>query len=261
MPYAGVRQAIDTQRHLHAANELEETVSGTFRPLGCLPAPSLRCEMMDRIRPAIPWALGGLLLFVVFSAIRIGVADLLSQNVRKEIAAWSSLKHGPGVVSLTETSRHLAIERLLSPEDPDVFEDVARVAFMRSRVPGTSAADAKGALVEGLVAIRRAIALRPVSPYGWAILLRVKEGLGEYDAEFHRAFHGAAMLGPGEPELRVIVVDVGLKAWPVLSAAEQTIVMGSVLHGMKRQEATISASMQVQHGDCPEASRGSGCAR
>lgn len=214
--------------------------------------------MMHRLGMAIPWVLGGLLLFVVFSAARLGVADLLLRYVRDEIAAWASQ---PDVSDLTAVSSGLAIAGWLSPEDPDLHENVARVALMRSRLPGTGAAERKALLGDGLVAIRRAITLRPVSPYGWGILLRVKEGLGEYDAEFRHALHGAAMLGPGEPDLRVLVVDVGLKAWAALPGAEEAIVIGSIQRGLKRQGVPVSAIAQAQRSDCADASRDSGCAR
>lgn len=217
--------------------------------------------MMHRLRIAIPWALGGILLFVVFSAARIGIADLLFRYVRDEIAAWYSMGRGPDVSGLTAVSSRLAIAGWLSPEDPDLHENVARVALMRSRLPGTGAAERKALLEDGLVAIRRAITLRPVSPYAWGILLRVKEGLGEYDAEFRRALHGAAMLGPGEPELRVLVVDVGLRAWAALPGAEQAIVIGSIQRGLRRQGVPVPAIAQVQRSDCADASRDSGCAR
>lgn len=217
--------------------------------------------MMHRFWTAIPWALGGLLLFVVFSAARIVAADLYSGYVRDEITASFSREHGPDVASLTAVSSRLAITRWLSPDDPDLHEGAARLALMRARLPGATAAERKAALVESLAAIRRTIALRPVSPYGWAILLRVKEGLGEYDAEFRRALHGAVILGPREPEVQVVVVDVGLKAWSALPGAEQAMVMGSVLRGIKRQGATVPGNAQVQRSDCVEASRDSGCTR
>lgn len=185
----------------------------------------------------ILWAL--VFSFVLLSAVRIGAADLLYGYAREGLAAGRPVAEGGA--SLDEVSRALAMAGWLSPANPDRYEGLARLALLRAGMPGTGAAERAGLLQQGLAAIRQAIALRPVSAYGWAIELHLKKELGEYDDEFRQALRMTARLGPWEPELQRIVVDAGLGAWMRLPEAEQAMVMEAMLHGMKRQASAMRA--------------------
>lgn len=208
---------------------------------------------------SILWASGALLLFVVFSAARIGAADFLSGYVRDEIAAWSSRATPPDASELAAVSRALDLAQWISFGNPDHYEDMARLALVRSGMPGTTGAEKNDLLRHGLVAIRQAIALRPASPYSWAILLRLKHELGEYDAEFHRSLERTVALGPWEPKLQLVVADVGWSAWAELPGAEREMVRENLVRGMKRQAEAMLAIARAHH--CGGEDMNAGCSR
>lgn len=198
----------------------------------------------------ILWASGALLLFAIFSAVRIGAADLLSGYVRHEMAAWSSAAARPDAAGLAAVSRAIDAARWIAPDNPDLHEDMARLDLVRSGMPGTPGAERTGLLRQGVEAIRRAIALRPASSYSWAILLRLKHELGEYDAEFRRSLERTVTLGPWEPELQLVVADIGWSAWAGLPGAEREMVRENLVRGMKRQAEAMLAIAQVHRIDC-----------
>ncbi len=215
--------------------------------------------MRRSIGTGILWVTGALLLFVMFSATRIGIADFLSGYIRKEIAAWSSGKVPLDVSDQAEVSRVLVVAQLISPGNPDHYEDMARLDLVRSGMPGITGAERTGLLRRGLVSIRRAIVLRPASPYSWAILLRLKNELGEYDAEFRRSLERTVTLGPWEPELQLVVADIGWSAWAGLPDAEREMVSENLVRGMKRQAEAMLVVAQSHRDGC--GSEGMGCSR
>lgn len=219
---------------------------------------------MDGLRnKSVHWALVALSLFVIISAARIGVADLLSGYARNEMYAWSVSAVRPDLSAVEAVSRALDVARLISAGNPDHYEDLARLAVVRSGMAGITGDERNAQLVEGLVHIRRAIALRPVSSYSWSILLLLKRELAQYDAEFRYALERAVTLGPWEPDVQPIVADVGLSAWAALPFAEQEMVRKNFLRGMKHQANTMIAISQSHRDDCnsERAKLNPGCGR
>jgi hypothetical protein len=86
---------------------------------------------------------------------------------------------------------------------------------------------------------RRALALRPGSPYAWSSLALIKLKLGERDAELHSAIVAAARLGPWEPEVQLALAEIAFRAFEELPAAAQGAVRGAIERGLKRQDAKI----------------------
>jgi hypothetical protein len=208
----------------------------------------------------LSWVLGALALFVVFSAVRLGAADLLCGHAADRMAKWP--QGGGDASSVDGVSRILDAARRIAPDNPDVHETAARLDMVRADRPGADDAERKAALRHGITQIRRAISLRPVSPYGWAILLRLKSGLREYDAEFRRSLERTASLGPWEPELQATVADAGLGAWAALPESERKMVGESIARGMKRQAGTMFAIARAHLARCAAAGRNdAGCAR
>jgi len=199
---------------------------------------------------------GALLSFVIFSAVRIGTADLLSGYIRDEIASWSSSVAPPDPSDLNAVLRALDVAQLLSPGNPDHYQDLARLELVRSGMPGMTDAERIALLRQGLDPIRQAIALRPASSYSWAILLRLKDELGEYDAEFRRSLERTVTLGPWEPALQHVVADVGWSAWAELPGAEREMVRENLVRGMKRQAEAMLAIAQAHLHDCEDMDAG-----
>ena len=210
---------------------------------------------------SILWIPGALLLFVLFSAVRIGTADFLSGYIRNEMAAWSSSAAPPDAAGLAEVSRALDVAQLIAPGNPDHYEDMARLDLLRSGMPGTTGSEKNGLLRHGLTLIRQAIALRPASQYSWAILLRLKNELGEHDAEFRRSLERTVTLGPWEPELQLVVADVGWGAWAELPGEEREKVRENLVRGMERQAEAMLAIAQAHSDGCGGEDTSASCSR
>lgn len=75
-----------------------------------------------------------------------------------------------------------------------------------------------------LEAFRAAAKAQPTWPDHWAALARAKLYLLEFDAEFHAALHLAHELGPWRIDINRHLAEIGLTAWPRLSATERETV-------------------------------------
>ena len=157
----------------------------------------------------------------------------------------------------------LGLARLIAPGNPDTHEDMARLALVRSGMQGINDVEKNTRLMQGLLQIRQAITLRPVSSYSWVTLLLLKRERAEYDAEFRHALERAVTLGPWEPDVQRVVAEVGMSAWAVLPRAEQEMVRENMVRGMRRQAATMISIAQARRNDCngERAKLNAGCSR
>lgn len=214
-------------------------------------------------RKFLMWGTALFLLFVILSAARIGAADLLSNYARDEMFAWSGLKMPPETTSMDNVSNILDWVSMISPGDPGHYEDLSRLALIRSGIPGVTEAQKNAHLEESLVRIRQAIALRPVSSYSWSTLLMIKRERMEYDSEFRHALERATTMGPWEPQVQLIVADVGLTAWAALPYAEREMVRLNFVRGMIHQSNAMIAIAQSHQNDCngTRAKFNAGCPR
>ncbi len=169
------------------------------------------------------------LAFMVFCAARIGYAAFLAIDPHDAIEAWAS---GGGSAGRGGIEERMEEAHKLDPGNPLYLEDLVRLRSLRAS-PGQNAG--KQELEKALPEIREAIRLRPVSPYSWSALLFVKSGLGEHDEEFSRALSNSNFLGPWEPEVQLVVADVGMANWAALSYLQREDVRKAIVRGMERQ--------------------------
>ncbi len=140
---------------------------------------------------------------------------------------------GRGFCSEGDALAALNIALRLDPENPNYREDRSRLDYLEAqRSEGARKAEL---LDDALFQIRKAIRLRPVSPYAWSMLMQVKMGLGEIDQEFLDALDNALMLGPWEPEIQRAVADAGLNVWAVLNDSQKGKILEDIKRGMTRQ--------------------------
>lgn len=198
------------------------------------------------------WIIVAFLLFVLISAARCGVAELFSQSARHSMEEWNASKHPPSAAEAESVAHRFGIARFFDAADPASHENLARLSLVRAGLPAVLPAAKRLLLLAGLAQIRSAIRLRPVSPYSWTILLRLKRELGEFDAEFRFALQRAVELGPWEPELLAALADVGLSAWDALPAAEQALIQQVFVRGMERQGKLMRDVAQAHRSPCAE---------
>jgi tetratricopeptide (TPR) repeat protein len=89
---------------------------------------------------------------------------------------------------------------------------------------------------EALMYYRKAVSLRPVWPYSWVNLALVKYRLGQTDAEFYKALHTATELGPWEPTVQRVVVDIGLHFWNGLAIDERHFILETIARGIQHAD-------------------------
>lgn len=181
------------------------------------------------------WVTVAFLFFVLVSAVRSGAAEFLSLNARRSMQDWKVTRQPPLLAQVDSAALQLETARFLANDDPGHHESIARLSLVRAALPDVTPAEKKSQLQLGMTEICIAIASRPVSPYGWSVLLLIKRDLGEFDAEFRHALHRTVELGPWEPELLTLLADVGLSAWTELPAAEQALIQQVFVRGMQRQ--------------------------
>jgi hypothetical protein len=206
--------------------------------------------MLVSIRKYIPWVAILFLLFLLFSGIRIGVAELYSMNARVTMESWDRMQRFPAGAEVEDVQNQLEFARDLAINDPEQHENIARLSLVRAAVKNISEEQRARHLRDGLAEIRTAIALRPVSPYSWAILAMIKRDLGEFDPEFLHALHRSVELGPWEPELLVSLADVGLTAWPKVPPEEQDLIQRVFVRGLEHQSKMIEGLMTGHRNEC-----------
>ena len=83
--------------------------------------------------------------------------------------------------------------------------------------------------------------MRPTSPYSWANLAWTKFHLKQIDAEFYLALDSAIRLGPWEPEVQFVVVDLGFALWQQLPAEMRPKILAIAQNGQRRYGTQIAA--------------------
>ena len=86
-----------------------------------------------------------------------------------------------------------------------------------------------------------AVVMRPTSPYSWANLAWTKFHLQQIDAEFYRALDSAIRFGPWEPEVQLVVVDLGFALWEQLPADMRPKILAIARNGQRRFATQIAA--------------------
>jgi hypothetical protein len=114
----------------------------------------------------------------------------------------------------------------LSPGDPTAHEALA--------VLETERLDSLEFLNDADVHLRKALELRPASPYTWVNFATLRYRLNDVDGPFQAALVQAVRLGPGEPEIQRRVADLGLAVWDELTEPTRTLVRQAIEWGMRR---------------------------
>lgn len=81
---------------------------------------------------------------------------------------------------------------------------------------------------------RRALVLRPSSPYTWVNVAEARYRVGMTAAPFEAVMLTAWRLGPAEPEVQRVLVDLGLALWEEGSPSLQDSVRGALAAAMRR---------------------------
>lgn len=169
-----------------------------------------------------------------FVALTQARADLLAFQGRAFVREGHRPPLPPDLWRDAQSRLERALE--LSPADPGIAEDLGRLHEARPRaLQGGGAAD----LQRSLDYLRRSLRTRPTSPYTWANLAFVKSRIGALDAEFYQALENAARLGPWEPEVQLLLADIGFRYWHDMPKKARDTVHAALQRGLKRQDEKL----------------------
>lgn len=182
--------------------------------------------------------LAAMLLLLALLAGKAFVAELYALQAKEVLDNPKAER-----ASIEKALEKMRIAIVFDGKDPDYFEHVAKLHIMDAVL----VQDKSHHLEAALEALRKAVSLRPVSPYTWSMLLYVKSQLGEVDGEFGQALSNAVSLGPWEPEVQRTVAEIGLMNWERLDYGHREEVRKDVVRGMARQrEAMMAIIMKIR---------------
>ena len=190
-----------------------------------------------------------LLLLAMLHAGRTGMASLFAMQAGGALDSWTLSKVKPRSDEIRKSLYALETAIWLDSGNPSFLENLARLRMVEAE---TDQAHKEIHLRAALSAIRQAIALRPVSPYSWGILLVAKSRLNEIDPEFYRALANATFLGPWEPEVQLEVARAGIEHWGRMDFQQREDVRKDISRAMKWHSDDIKRIVfSRQCGYCP----------
>lgn len=129
------------------------------------------------------------------------------------------------------------------PRHADYLDLAGQLKALRALQPGVVGRERREWLEAAAGDHRRALAQRPMWPYGWAALLSVKDALGQADSEFVNAMYRATATGPWEPRVQLQVLRSGIRYWDELGSNEHELirrVAADALHVQPREALEIA---------------------
>jgi len=177
-----------------------------------------------------------LIIFLFFCsdhAYKLGTASANVYLAEKKINEWRAEKINPKEDEWESIKRNLTIALLSDPANPDLIYHlgVAHEAYY-IYYPTRNVA-AKKHRIKAKAYYRDALTLRPVSPFYWVDLALVKYRLNELDDEFYAAMDNSVNLGPWEPGVQRVVIDIGLHAWRKLTPDGKAIVVNTIRNSIQ----------------------------
>jgi cytochrome c-type biogenesis protein CcmH/NrfG len=181
---------------------------------------------MAPARIAIAIAAAIAVTWLATQAVRLGSAGETVYRSAQERASWSASGQEPDRQGVDWLVSDLQDADRLAPHDPNVQELLGSLAAKRI--------DRQNFLDEALAYYRRAVQLRPTSPYVWAEIVATDYRRGDTGAKIEAALRNAAMLGPAEPEVQRTVIDYGLALWDEEAPETRRAVETTITGAMKR---------------------------
>lgn len=163
---------------------------------------------------------------------------LLGQGARD---AW--LRKPTQMGLWTDAYTHLAAAARMDPDNPQVTTDIGMLSAELALQPAASRLSAS-LRRESLGVFRKAVRQRPTWPFAWGQIAVLKYNLGEFDPEFSDALRRTAELGPAEPDLQRMVVEIGLGEWARLGTGERAAVTGMLRRGLEMDRAGMNGTIR-----------------
>jgi tetratricopeptide (TPR) repeat protein len=171
---------------------------------------------------------------------REGLAAIFAKQARHELDIGLKNQSTLSMESLDEADSHLSTALSIDQNNPFFLEDRGRLLDTRAMlVKWLPPEQRKQAWESSRKSFRKALVVRPISPYTWANLALINSRLGEWNEETQLALRQAAILGPWEPEVQAIIADVGWAGWDKWPAELKPILEDNIVRGSIRQRETM----------------------
>ena len=184
----------------------------------------------------------GLFFFLSSIAYRYGLADIKHYQVMSNIEKW----HKNSDMDQWRKTR-LILHQIneLHPDNPYYLELLAQTEEMSGR-------QSKGKVAEvfyreALNSLERSIRLRPISPYTWLNMAKIKVKLGEFDEQFVIAVESALKFGRWIESIQQGVAVIGFRYWEELPKAIK-LPMKDNLNRAVRIQQTELFNLAEKHG-------------
>jgi len=183
----------------------------------------------SRVLLIVP-AIATLAALSVFAA-RWGTAETLSLAAMREINTWTASGLSPGIDTWLWVKADLQRAERWAPADPKPAELLGVLHLQRAgRAEFSELA---------LEHFRRALELRPTSPYTWANIAEARYRLGMTQPPFEAILVLTQRLGPSEPETQRLLAELGLAMWDEVGPEARAAVKAAVDAGMRRNPLEI----------------------
>ena len=159
-------------------------------------------------------------------AFKLGESETLAYEATRQLSSWQAAQVSPGLETWLRVRGELEAAHRLARKNASVEELLGLLHAERRRN-----VDFQQIAVEHFVS---ALVLRPSSPYTWANIAEVRYRLGATSGDFEQVLTTAAYLGPNEPEVQRLVVDLGFALWDEIGAPSRAAVLRSLTLGMQR---------------------------
>ena len=195
-------------------------------------------------------AAAGILLFLGVLCARWGFADLIVTNAmsRQVFLQAEAARTGVAVSSkeADEVITTLLRAQRIDPNNPATAEQLGgsyTIDVQDTRQQGSNRAVTRE-WAKADEQYSRAVALRPTSPYAWANRAWTKYYQGKVDMDLYVAMQNAINLGPWEPEVQFVVVDLGFALWDEMPMDLRPQILALAQNGQRRYAAQIVAIAQ-----------------
>ena len=178
-------------------------------------------------------------LTMIYIAGSWGLADVYYRPAMNELKNWRLGKITLEDKDWDELQVNLSKALALDPDNPEIHESLGLA--IEGRFFGIVSRDGEAQPYRQLALehYKKSILLRPVWPYAWAALSSVKYRLGQIDDEFFQALHNVAKLGPWEPGLQRLVVEMGMNEWKAFPFKEREFILEVVTRALQKQPHKI----------------------
>jgi tetratricopeptide (TPR) repeat protein len=184
----------------------------------------------------------GCLLYGIYVAGRMGVADVFAGLGTEEILSWDERGERIDYSSWVIAERHYLSALDLVPDHPDYLYNLGRLYYLNARLFQVAGEDTQ-LLIRAQEFLKKAINLRPAWPLAWAHLALVKAQMRDYSKAYLVAMERAVTLGPWEPGVHVAVTSAGFSGWLELEAGHRRMVVDNAVRGVMSHSPGQSGRM------------------